>query len=60
MKSPLLVLLISILLTTFLWISLDLYHSYVESFLPTLSQQSLEPINPNFDISVMGQASQPE
>jgi len=48
-----LVLLISILTTTFLWILLDLYHAYNESFFPVIPQSYLEEISPDLDLSAV-------
>lgn len=53
MKHSTLILMISILLMVFLWICLDLYHSYNETFLPAVSRETLEDINPNIDLSVL-------
>ena len=53
MKRRTLVLLISILTTTFLWILLDLYHAYNESFFPVIPQSYLEEISPDLDLSAV-------
>ena len=53
MKTSTLTLMISIILTIFLWICLDLYHAYSETFLPTVSREIIEDINPNIDLSAV-------
>ncbi len=53
MKNSTLTLLISILFTLFVWICLDLYHSYNETFLPIVSREIIEDINPNIDLSAV-------
>ncbi len=49
MKAKTLFLLISILVTTFLWISFDLDHSYNRIHLPTVPQSIIEDISPDLD-----------
>jgi hypothetical protein len=53
MKTSTLTLMISILLTLLLWVCLDLYHAYNETFLPTVSREIIEDINPNIDLSAV-------
>ena len=49
MKVKTLFLFISILITTFLWISLDLDHSYNRTYLPAVPQAISEDISPDLD-----------
>lgn len=49
MKAKTLFLLISILLTTLLWIGLDLDHAYNRTYLPTVPQPISENISPDLD-----------